>query len=395
LWLEYSEADPMKLAIDKAVKDYNSTNTYNAEIVITSTPSEAYKTKIKTAVAGNNMPDIFYTWPAGFMSPFAKANSVYDFNSDLNKDVAWKNSFSKGIFDKLTFNNKIYGIPLMTSATVLYYNTDMFTKFGLQPPKTWNDLVNIIKVVKSKGKIPFAADFKDNWVPALYAELIADRIGGIDMLNRISKTGKWTDPDMIAAGKKMQELAALKPFPVDAISSDYGTAQNMFINQDAAMYVMGNWDVSTFIDAKCPLKGKVGVVKFPMIPGGKGSVDNWLGSPDACFSIASSSKAIKESVAFLKSLTTKKFEKEVMEEKLGNISSINVAPDPSKVDPLYAKMLNLFKDKKAQICFYDTNFGPNIGVGFNEAVMEIMVGNSDPAVSFKKLEIIAKKELGK
>jgi len=65
------------------------------------------------------------------------------------------------------------------------------------------------------------------------------------------------------------------------------------------------------------------------------------------------------------------------------------------VEPLFAKALDLIKDKKGQICFYDTNFGAVIGVGFNEAIVEIMVGKKDPQVAFKKLEEIAKKELAK
>ncbi|MBR6020451.1 MAG: extracellular solute-binding protein, partial [Lachnospiraceae bacterium] len=39
--------------------------------------NEAYKQKIKAAVAGNNMPDIFFTWSCAFLGDFVKEDKVY------------------------------------------------------------------------------------------------------------------------------------------------------------------------------------------------------------------------------------------------------------------------------------------------------------------------------
>ena len=41
------------------------------------TENEAYKPKIKAAVANNEVPDIFFTWAGAFLGDFANAGKVY------------------------------------------------------------------------------------------------------------------------------------------------------------------------------------------------------------------------------------------------------------------------------------------------------------------------------
>jgi len=50
------------------------------------------------------------------------------------------------------FNNHWVGLPVSIEYTVLYNNKELLDKYGLEPPKTWDDLINITKYILKKEK---------------------------------------------------------------------------------------------------------------------------------------------------------------------------------------------------------------------------------------------------
>lgn len=49
-----------------------------------------------------------------------------------------------------TLNNKLYTPPLEVTPAYLYCNRDIFKQYGLQYPKTFEDLLSIVKTFKAK-----------------------------------------------------------------------------------------------------------------------------------------------------------------------------------------------------------------------------------------------------
>ena len=49
--------------------------------------NEAYKTKIKAAVAANEAPDIYGTWGGGFTKPFVEADKVLQIDEYMKEDI--------------------------------------------------------------------------------------------------------------------------------------------------------------------------------------------------------------------------------------------------------------------------------------------------------------------
>lgn len=78
---------------------------------------------------------------------FDKYKDKYDF-SDI----------PKSLWDAMSSNGKIYGLPIQQNLQHLFYRKDIFQKYGLQPPKTFDQLFQVLDVLKAKGdtKYPFA-----------------------------------------------------------------------------------------------------------------------------------------------------------------------------------------------------------------------------------------------
>lgn len=390
-WSWAYDSDAIKPAYEAAIKKFNAENGFNAEIKAVYTPGEQYKTKLQTEMATNNAPDIFGMWPAGKMKPYVEANRLYAISDLLDKDMEWKDRYVDGIFDLTSFNGKVYGIPCFRTVVPVYYNKDMFARYGLQVPATWNELLAVVETLKDNGKEAFATDLKDPWIVAMYAEIVADRLDP-EAYKSVQKDPNWLLPTYLEVGRKMQELAKAGAFPKGATGIDYMAARSLFDQEKAGMFLMGSWDVG-YLGGESPIKDKIGAFKFPAIEGGKGDINNWLAGVEAVQAISANTKNPEAAGAFLKVLTEPEIAKELIAEKGGYLAAVKVQPDSTKAPKLFLEVMDLMKDRKQNFTFYDNNLGPVVGEGFNNAIQSIVVGKL-PEEAFRKLDEIAKKEAG-
>ena len=62
----------------------------DVQIKVETVENERYKTKIKTAFATNELPDIFYSWGGGFSKPFIESGKVLSLNQYIDDDTSNK-----------------------------------------------------------------------------------------------------------------------------------------------------------------------------------------------------------------------------------------------------------------------------------------------------------------
>ena len=65
----------------------------------------------------------------------------------------------------ITIGGKVMAVAFMANAQHLYYRKDILEKAGLEPPKTYEEVLAASKVIKEKGlmEFPYAANFKVGW----------------------------------------------------------------------------------------------------------------------------------------------------------------------------------------------------------------------------------------
>jgi multiple sugar transport system substrate-binding protein len=92
-------------------------------------------TKLQNAIkAGSGVPDIaqieYYALPQ-----FALGGSLANLTADgLGGDSS---QFSSGVWDSVTVNGEVVGLPQDTGPMALFYNKTIFDKYGLTVPTTW------------------------------------------------------------------------------------------------------------------------------------------------------------------------------------------------------------------------------------------------------------------
>jgi raffinose/stachyose/melibiose transport system substrate-binding protein len=324
------------------------------------------------------------------MKTYSDSGKIIALNDYLDKDPQWKDSFISGAFSLMTFDNKVYGIPVSFAAATLYYNKAIFAKYNLAVPKTYDELKQVIAVLVQNKVTPIAMGAKDAWVSALFSEFVANRIGGDEPFNALmAGKGTWLDPSYIETGRVLQELKKLNAFEEGFLSVDNTSMTNMFRNGEAAMMVTGSWAINQLVDAESKIKDDVGIAKFPTFPNGKGDIDTWLGQPGFNFVVSANAKDKDAAVQYIKAWTSEKTQIRVGEEQ-GDIPSTKVALDPTKVPALSKALKDEMSTMKSMFIFYDVGLGAKIGDEYNNTIQSILAGKS-PEEAFKNLQAYTEK----
>lgn len=88
-------------------------------------------------------------------------------------------NFSDDMLEYGRRNGTLNAIPIAMNAETVYINKTVYDKYGLDVPKTWDDLFNAAKVMKKDGVYPIAGVSKSIW---LYTITYAEQVTGKDFL---------------------------------------------------------------------------------------------------------------------------------------------------------------------------------------------------------------------
>ena len=112
------------------------------------------KNKISVDAAADNLPDVWQYWPGCVCKDLADAGLLADCSEYLEKsEVIKKDYFSDTVLAPCTFDGQILVLPRMGATGVFLINKEIFDKYNLEAPKTWDELMEVSKVLRENGKI--------------------------------------------------------------------------------------------------------------------------------------------------------------------------------------------------------------------------------------------------
>lgn len=291
-----------------SAKDWNKAHP-NQKIDIQYFQNDPYKQKLRAAVGAGNGPVLFENWGGGVLKSYVKAGKVADLSPELNKNPQWKNRIIPSVLESTTFGGKVYGVPINgVQPVVLYYNKQLFEKVDAQPPKTWDDLLALVKKFKAAGIDPLSMGGSSKWPYLMWLEYLVDRIGGPEVFANIvaGKKDAWSDPAVLEAAEKIKQLVDAGGFAKGfaSVSADTGQAEAQLYTGKAAMLLQGSWAYANMQKGapKFISGGHLGWTDFPAVEGGKGARTNVVGNPANFYSLSAQAgaKEKKTAVSYLK-----------------------------------------------------------------------------------------------
>ncbi len=382
-WWHLDTQDKQKAAWQKLADDYMAKNP-NVKIEITVLENESYKQKISTVMQSGNPPDIFRSWGGGVMNEYAKAGLLKDITGKI-KGTAWGNSIGKGALGVYSYNGKYYGVPYDMGAVGFWYNKAIFKKLGLEPFKTWAELIEGVKKIKESGIIPIALGEGDKWPGHFYWTYLAVRIGGKEAFDKAySRKGAFTDEPFIKAGEKLKELIDLDPFQKGFLSSGYNDEASLVGNSKAAMELMGQWAPyvqESNTDNKKGLGEDLGWFTFPAVDGGAGKPSDIMGGGNGYII---GKNAPNEAVDFLKYITSLESEK-LLIDVFGIIPTVkgaeSVITDKNKL-----QIVDMVGKAEYYQLYYDQYLSPAVGEAVKDATQGLFAGTLTPQTAAEMIE---------
>ena len=367
LWPEDSSAQ--NKVVSRIIDEYQKANP-NVIILPDMLANEQYKSKLKVLAASNELPDIGFTWGAGFMAPYVKSHMFAPLNDIVRGELSGK--FVAGTVEAYSINGNDYAIPVELNIVPIFYNKSIFKKYNLHPPKTYDELLNIIQTLRSNGITPITLGGKDGWTASLWYMYLADRIGGEHLMDQSVADRTFTAPALIAAAKKAQELVDMDAFNDGFIGLSNDEATAVFMNSQAAMYMTGTWEAPNYTmnkDFPLEFRNQIDFFKFPAIDGGQGSVDSWIGGPGVGLFISQNSKHKDEAKKFV-TFFVKRWE-EISVTDAGIIPATKVDTDAIKLPRLYIDLLNELNNAKKVTLYLDVQMNPVEAKGHYNLIQEL------------------------
>ena len=256
---------------------------YNIKIEDDSTDSASYLIKLPVAYSANEAPDIARGWAGSFMVPFVNGNKLLALDEYLTDD--YKAKLLPGVLDLMTYNGKIYGLPMSINTQALYVNRAMFEREGLALPTDWDKLVTAIQHFKSKGITPITLGARTNNQVMFWYEILKLRTAGPEDSYRVlTKEIDYSAPEFLQTAERLKQLFDMGAFPQGAAGLTRDETEVDLYNGVIPMCFQGPWVTTNFyLDTSHVNPDDIEILGFPSWPGAKGKVTDITGGVSDSF----------------------------------------------------------------------------------------------------------------
>ncbi|MFE9311636.1 ABC transporter substrate-binding protein [Streptomyces sp. NPDC088353] len=358
----------------------------NGRIKLEKVPGSDYPAKLRTAMGSPHAPDVFFNWGGGSIKAYKDAGQLIDLTDTIESDPVLKDGFLPSVLAAGALSGRNFGIPMRGMQPVmLFYNKAIFAEHKLQPPTTWDQLLDINAKLKKAKITPFALGGADIWPELMWLEYLVDRIGGPEVFEKIKNgdSSGWGDPAVLKAAETVKQLIDDGAFGKGFSSVAYTNkgAPAVFAKGKAAMHLMGSWEYSTQL-GEFPdfAKKSLGWCAFPKYDGGAGDIRNVVGNPTNYWSVNARTSNKDAAIAFLKECASEQYAKDLIAN--GDIPTTSNAANllDASPNPEFAKFqYSMVQQAPAFTLSWDQAVDPNISTPMLTEINKLFVGKSSPS----------------
>ncbi len=248
------------------VDTFNADHKGSINVTLDTIPDDDFHQKISLVMNGADAPDVFFSWEGGWAELMVKSGFAAPLDEYYDK-YGWGKELTPAATKLATFGGHQWFLPYYMSASGVWYNTDLFKKYDLTPPKTWDELENVAKVLKSHNVAPFLLANQQQWEAQFpWTAYFVNKNGAQVYQDLLTRKIAWTDPRVVEAFAEMKKMVDDGWFLSGVNSMDFdGTAIIFWKREQAAMWYQGSFILSKFLGDDGKLQYPVGWFPYPKI----------------------------------------------------------------------------------------------------------------------------------
>ena len=234
--------------------------------VETTADRPSYLQKLKTLIAGGQMPDIIDIDADPYCQELVDAGYLVDVKKFLQDEGLYDRFYPTALRYQEFTDGSMYTLPLEYHVEMIWYNKDIFKENGVEVPKTMDEWLDVCRTLKDNGITPISVDGIDRWPVQRYIAMMPFRMTGNEYIINL-RDGKASMGD--ETGRQAVEfLQEIRQYFNEGFgATDYATAQSMFLDGKSAMYYIGDWEQAAMLEAYNA--GKVDYFYLPTAEGAK------------------------------------------------------------------------------------------------------------------------------
>jgi raffinose/stachyose/melibiose transport system substrate-binding protein len=230
-------------AIDKILDEFHKAHP-NISVDMAYKPTGQYPTILKTALVGGSGPDAIATNGANGIWGDLGADGGYIVPLDGKIDV---DALSSAARNAVTYKGHVYGAPVQMFRIGVYYQKPIFQKYGLQEPRTWEELTALSKKLADNGVEAWSMPAQDMIIPFFFYHLAVNSILGKDSEKALaSGQVKLTDPNLVRAAQYMLDMSKYFNKGFQAVA--YAEGKALFAQGRTAMTIGGSSDYAGYVE---------------------------------------------------------------------------------------------------------------------------------------------------
>lgn len=227
------------------VENFEAANPHiKVNMEITSSDQDEYYSVLTTKLSGtSNTVDVFAVHGGARLTEYVSAGKLLDLTST---PVA--GSYNSELLGFGTVGDKIYGLPQAYNSYLIFYNKGIFSQYGLKEPTSWEEMQNVVNVLRQNDVQPISAGFSEDWVfdMVVLPLIAAYNTGDPEVLSKVEKGEiDFSDPRISKIFSDIQAMGDQGFFIDGAQGTSYESSIAMFAQQGAAMLLTGTWSIGT------------------------------------------------------------------------------------------------------------------------------------------------------
>jgi ABC-type glycerol-3-phosphate transport system substrate-binding protein len=323
------------------------------EIVHSTVAHEDFKQAIRAYLTASTPPDVM-TWFAGNRARFFIDKGLILDISDVWESEGWNESYPAGFRALSTVDGKQYFLPSSWYWWAVYYRTDIFEQYGLEPPETWEEFLQVCETLKENGIAPITIGTKYRWTAAAWFDYLNMRVNGPEFhINLMLGKERYDDPRVLTVFTDYwAPLIENGYFIEDPAAYTWAEAIPFMLNGEAAMYLMGDFLRDSYPDED---EDKLDFFRFPIIDS---SVPIGEDAPTDGYFMSANAQHVEDGKKFLAYLGSLE-DQQAWADNLGRLPT-NMEVDTSGFTPVQQKGLELIQGADYVAQFYDRDTTPEM-----------------------------------
>jgi alpha-glucoside transport system substrate-binding protein len=178
-------------------------------------------------IEGGDPPDVAMLPQPGVLQSFAGQGDLIPIEDVAGDEI--DQNFSETAREVGSADGTLYGVWFKTAQkSTVWYNTNVFTDAGVEPPATWDELLDVGQTISDSGVEPYSYGGADGWPLSDLFENIYLRTAGPEKYDQLAAHEiPWTDRSVKEALTTMADVLEGDKIPggaSGALQTDFNTS---------------------------------------------------------------------------------------------------------------------------------------------------------------------------